>query len=206
MGYFPFLGSLLAVDLLAAMSPGPNFVLVTQTAIRRTPRHAAAVVCGLFTSNLIWCCAVTLGLSALFDVAPWLYRGMRIGGGAYLLYLGASLWRSDSDAGQPVEAPFQSSLRAAFLRGLLTNLANPKSVVYFSSIFTLFLRPGTPAWVQTAAVGIVMIDTGLWYGGVAALFSRVRAQRLYATVQRPVNRVAGAVMILFCVRLMLVRE
>ena len=69
MGYFPFLGSLLAVDLLAAMSPGRNFVLVTQTAIRRTPRHAAAVVWGLFTSNLIWCCAVTLGLRPVNRVA-----------------------------------------------------------------------------------------------------------------------------------------
>jgi len=69
MGYLPFLGSLLAVDLLAAMSPGRNFVLVTQTAIRRTPRHAAAVVWGLFTSNLIWCCAVTLGLRPVNRVA-----------------------------------------------------------------------------------------------------------------------------------------
>jgi threonine efflux protein len=44
-------------------------------------------------------------------------------------------------------------------------------VVYFGSIFALFMRPDTPAWTQAAAVGIVIFDTVLWYGAVAILFS-----------------------------------
>jgi threonine efflux protein len=193
------------VDMLAAMSPGPNFVLVTETAIRRTGRHAAAVVSGLVTTNLIWCSAVALGLSAVFDLAPWLYRAFELGGGAYLIYLGVMLWRNGNRPASVSES-FHESIRAAYVQGVLTNLTNPKTIVYFGSIFALFLRPGTPAWVQGLAIAIVIVDTVLWYGTVAALFSRRVVQQRFAAIQRPINRLAGAAMIVFGGRLMLVRQ
>ena len=204
--YASLLLSLLVVDLLAAISPGPNFVLVTQVAIHRSRRYAAAVVLGLVTANLIWCFAVLLGISTLFKLAPWLYGAIKFTGGAYLIYLGVSLWRSNGDKPTDTESPVQNRLGAAYFRGLLTNLSNPKSVVYFGSIFALFMSPGTPLWVEAAAVGIVLFDTVLWYGAVAALFSSAAVQRFYARVRRPINRVAGAVMVGFGGRLMLARE
>lgn len=206
MDYLYLLLSLLAVDLLAAISPGPNFVVVTQAAIHRTRRYAAAIVLGLVTANLIWCFAVVLGFSALFELVPWLSGAIKFFGGAYLVYLGVSLWRTSSDQPTNTGSPFQSSLGAAYVRGLLTNLANPKSVVYFGSIFALFMSPGTPRWVEATAIGIVIFNTVLWYGTVAALFSSIVAQRLYAAIRRPLNRVAGAVMVGFGVRLMLARH
>ena len=163
VNYVALLASLLTVDLLAAISPGPNFVLVTQTAMHRTPRHAAGVVLGFVVSNLIWCCAVVFGLSALFDLFPSVYRIVQVGGALYLTYLGVSLWLTDGTA--PRAEP------SGFVKGLLTNLTNPKSVVYFGSIFALFIAPGTPVWVTVAAVGIVLFNTVVWYGTVAAVFS-----------------------------------
>jgi RhtB (resistance to homoserine/threonine) family protein len=206
MTFVPLLLSLFAVDLLAAVSPGPNFVLVTQAAIQRSRRYAASVVLGLVTANLIWCFAVLLGISTLFKLAPWLYGAIKFTGGAYLIYLGVSLWRSNGDKPTATESSNQDRLSAAYVRGLLTNLSNPKSVVYFGSIFALFMSPGMPLWVEATAVGIVLFDTVLWYGTVAALFSSAAVQRFYALVRRPVNRVAGAAMIGFGGRLMLARE
>ncbi len=206
MAYLTLLLSLMAVDLLAAISPGPNFVLVTQAAIHRSRRYAASVVLGLLTANLAWCFAVLLGISTLFKLAPWLYGAVKFAGGAYLIYLGVSLWRGSGDEPADAESPVQSRLGAAYVRGLLTSLSNPKSVVYFGSIFALFMRPETPAWVRAAAVCVVIFDTVLWYGAVAALFSSAAVQRFYAHVRRPINRVAGAVMVGFGGRLMLARE
>lgn len=206
MIYVYLLLSLLAVDLLAAISPGPNFVVVTQTAIQRTRRHAASVVLGLVSANLIWCAAVAFGLSALFELAPWLYGTIKFLGGAYLIYLGVSLWRTVGSSETNTESSLQNTLGAAYIRGLLTNLSNPKSVVYFGSIFALFMRPTTPAWVQLTAVGIVLFDTFLWYGSVAVLFSSRAVRRFYIRIQRPVNRVTGAVMFGFGARLLLVRD
>src|SRR5688572_32271923 len=95
MTYLPLLLSLLVVDLLAAMSPGPNFVVVAQAAIRGSFRPAAAVVTGILTANLLWCLGVALGLSALFDLAPWLYGTMKVLGGGYLIS-GLLTWAQES--------------------------------------------------------------------------------------------------------------
>lgn len=195
MSYLALLLSLFVVDILAAISPGPNFVLVTQTAIQRSPRDAFAVVAGFVTTNLIWCLAVVLGLTVLFDIAPWLYVAVKVFGGAYLVYLGISMWQSrQASAVSP-------SRRSPYLIGVLTNLTNPKSVVYFGSIFALFMKPGTPRWVQAAGIAIVLANTILWYGAVAMLFSRSVVQRGYARIRRAIDAVAGAVMIGFGVRL-----
>jgi len=206
MAYLPLLLTLLAVDLLAAISPGPNFVIVTQSAIHRTRPYAALVVLGIVTANLIWCFAAVFGLSSLFEVAPWLYGAIKVLAGAYLIYLGVRLWRSKETTPTGTEASLRSSLGAAYVRGILTGLANPKSVVYFGSIFALFLKPDTPAWVQVIAVSIVIFNAVLWYGTVAALFASDVVQRFYVRIQGPINRVAGAVMVGFGVKLALVRD
>lgn len=208
LSYLPLLVSLVAVDLLAAMTPGPNFVLVTQMAMQRTRPAAAAVVLGLTTANLLWCLAVVFGLSTVFALAPWLYGAIKILGGAYLIYLGVRLWRSAGNAQSTLDitSKVYRALGTAYFQGLLTNLGNPKSVVYFGSIFTVFLHPGPPIWVQIAAIGIVLFDTIIWYGSVATLFSHRVAQHLYARGQRSINRICGVTMIGFGARLTVVRD
>jgi RhtB (resistance to homoserine/threonine) family protein len=197
--------SLFGVDMLAAMTPGPNFIVVAQSAAQGSSRHGACVVAGILVANIAWCLAVVLGLSALLDLAPSLYQALKILGGAYLLYLGVSLWRTRPRASGEF-APVPLSAGQAFVRGLLTNLTNPKSLAYFGSVFVLFTGPQTPLEVKAAAIGIVLVDTVLCYGAVALLFSRRSMQRLYARLERPIDRLAGAVMILFGGRLLLVRD
>jgi threonine efflux protein len=205
MAPWTMLVSLFVADLAAAATPGPNFLAVTETAIHRSRRSAGAVVCGLVTANLAWAAAVSVGLSGLFRAAPSLYWGMKLFGGGYLIYLGIQLWMSKTDG--PVRTPSaaRGSVADAYVRGLLTGLSNPKSLVYFGSIFTVFLAPGSPAWVRAAAIGIVLFDTVLWYGTVALLFSRAAVYRAYARVRRPLDRVAGTVMAAFGARIALAR-
>lgn len=202
MNYTYVLLSLLTVDLLAAMSPGPNFVLVVQTSVQRSRRHATAVVLGLVTANLIWCAAVVLGLSTVFEIAPWMYAALKVLGGAYLIYLGTTLWRNKPHATE-IETSPERTLLSAYIRGLLTNLSNPKSVVYFGSIFALFIRPDTQTWLQVAAVSIVLFDTVLWYESVALMFSSHAVRQFYARIQRPMNRITSVIMIGFGVKVML---
>ena len=204
MPYLALLLSLLAVDLTAAMSPGPNFVLVTHAAIQGTRRYALAVVGGLVASNFVWCLSVVFGLVALFELVPSLFGVIKVLGGIYLVYLGLRLWRHAAEATGGTEARLRS-LRAAFGRGVLTNFMNPKAVVYFGSIFALFMGPGTPAWVRAAAVTIVVLDTLLWYGCVAVFFSTGAVQRRYAALRRPLDRLAGTIMLAFGARLALIR-
>ena len=205
MSYVALLVSLLAVDLFAAMSPGPNFIVVAQTAASASWRRGAMVVAGILAANVVWCLAVALGLSVLFELAPSLYHALQILGGLYLVYLGISLWHAEP-AGTAPPALRPLTPWQAFARGLFTNLTNPKSLAYFGSVFALFMGPEIPAAIKAIAIGIVLFDTVLWYGIVAACFSRSSVQRLYAGLERPLNRLAGTVMMLFAGRLLFVRD
>jgi threonine efflux protein len=207
--YLPLLASLFVVDLLAAISPGPNFIVVSQTAVTRSRRDAFAAVAGILTANLGWALAVVLGLAAVFALVPWLYTAIKVAGGAYLIYLAVRLWRGAGEPGgdeHSTPAPGERSPAHAYARGFLTSATNPKSVVYFGSVFAVFLSPGSPGWLQIAAVAIVLVNGLLWYGLVAALFSTSGVQRRYAAVRRPIDRLAGAAIGAFGARLILVRD
>jgi threonine efflux protein len=199
--------SLLAVDLLAVVSPGPAFVMVSQTSVRYGPRSGIAAVCGITVAVWFWCAVVLSGLTILFQIAPWLYGAMKLAGGAYLIYLGLNLLRARSDegAGTPL-GETELSTRKGFTKGLLVGLTNPKAIVYFSSIFTLFVKPGSPVWLQAAAVGIATFDTLVWYGFVGVLFSNPAVRRVYGRVRRWIERAAGAAMVAFGLRLVLTRD
>jgi threonine efflux protein len=196
--------SLLVVDLVAAMVPGPNFVLVSQSALQGGRRNGMTAVLGIMTGNVIWSLGVAFGFLAMFAVVPALYKILKLVGGAYLIYLGITLWLG---RGKPMEVePSTGSTRSAYTRGLLTTLLNPKCAVYFGSVFTLFMRPSTPSWAIGVAIVIVAFNSVLWYGSVALLFSADRVRRVQSSIQRPIDRIAGTVIAGFGAKLIVASD
>jgi threonine efflux protein len=203
---FWILLSIWAVDFLALVSPGPNFLLVTQTAMQRDRRRALIVALGVASGSALWGSAVALGLSALFAAVPWLSAFVRIAGAAYLVHLGIGLWRAGATDPPEGKAVPESSAARAYLRGLLTNLLNPKSAAYYGSVFALFFPPGTPGWLPVCAIALITASSALWHVAVALLFSTTRVHRAYRALRGTVNRIAGAVMTGFGLRLLLAPE
>lgn len=205
MTYGLVLGSVFVVHVLAMLSPGPNVLVVTQTAASRTRRAGVLVALGVATGAALWSGAALLGLSALFMQVGWLYAALTFAGGAYLLYLSFRLWRGASrplvlTAGEPVTS--QTDWQA-FCLGLLTNLTNPKALVFYGSIFAALLTPELPAWVKLAAFGIIVGNSVIWHGALACFFSAGRAQRFYQRVKGGIDRVAALVLALLALRLIL---
>ena len=96
-----------------------------------------------------------LGLAALLNAGPWLYLVLRTGGGLYLIWFAVAIWRAKAD-GAPVEAAQPAGI-AELLAGLRVNMTNPKSVLFFASIFSAYVGPDTPGWVHWAAVADVTL-------------------------------------------------
>jgi len=87
--------------------------------------------------------AALLGLHVVLTAVPWAYLGLKLGGGAYLIYLAIQLWRGARvpiAVGQ-VSAHASGSLRKFFLVGLATQLSNPKTAIAYASIFTACCQP-----------------------------------------------------------------
>ncbi|MCA1728567.1 MAG: LysE family transporter [Actinobacteria bacterium] len=205
MSYAVVLGSVFAIHVLAMISPGPNVLVVTQTALSDTRRAGIVTALGVAVGSTLWSSAALFSLSVVFAQFAWLYSGLKLLGGMYLLYLGIKLWRTAEHSLVPsssTHAPVHTD-RQAFRLGLLTNLTNPKAVVFFGSIFAALLAPALPMWVKLAAIGIVAVDATGWHIALACFFSTQRAQQVYRRIKRWVDRAAGASLAFLGLRLML---
>lgn len=194
--------SLLVIDALSILSPGPNILLVTQVAAERSRRQALCVAAGMAAAGVVWAALAMTGLAALFELLPSLQAAIRIAGAAYLIWIGVRLLRSTFGRLQPAgTAPMPASGLRGFLQGFVTSLLNPKAAAYFGSIFVLFVPHTAPLWVKLAAVGVVGGNAVLCYGAVALLFSTDRVKAGYLALRRPIDRLCGLLMVGFGARL-----
>ena len=200
------LAAFAAVHLLVAASPGPAFLAVSRTAIGASRSAGLIAAAAMSTGAVIWAVATFLGLHVLFAQAPWLYDAMRLGGAAYLIYLGIGMlreaWRGSApaDAGKPVVAG-----GATFLRCLAVQLSNPKAAVFFGSIFVTLLPADAPLWVKGAALAILGMNEFGWYALVALVLSAPRARRVYSQAKRALDALFGGFLTVLGVKLALSR-
>lgn len=154
-----------AALVIAYLVPGPDMVLILQTASRQGRGLALATACGLGLARGAHVVLAAVGLAALLKASPLLFDIMRGIGAAYLVWLGIRLARADmwsETATTTPQPPVPRSYRLAFQRGLLTNIANPKALLFCSVLLPQFMHAdaGMVA-LQFALLGIVLVGVGL---------------------------------------------
>lgn len=191
--------------MLGVISPGPNFLVVAERSMASGFRAGVATGLGVATGDAFFAAVGLLGLATLVPQAGWLFSAIKILGGLYIAWIGLSLLRRSRRAGAvPVAANSEPvSTARCFRVGLLTDLSNPKTVVFFASIFAAAYDPALPAWVTAAMWGGIVASSIVWRTGLAAAFSRGYVRTLYARFRRSVETLFGAVLILFGLRLAL---
>jgi RhtB (resistance to homoserine/threonine) family protein len=191
--------------LLVAMSPGPAFIVVSQQALARSRSAGVATALGVSVGSVIWVLLVIIGIAVVMTKAAWLYGLLRLIGGAYLIYLGIQLWRGARAplAEAPRDDAAGSTLWRTFWRAILIQMLNPKAAIFFGSVFLTMLAPGAPAWLKGVALGLVFVIEFGWYLVVATAFSSKPARRVYGNAKTWVERVAGAWLVLFGMKLAL---
>lgn len=179
-----------AVHLVATAMPGPNILLVLRTAISRPRRDVGALILGIAVSDAVWALAAMFGVSVLFAEVTWLYHLVRVVGACYLVFLGVQTWRGAGEALVAVDAEPGS----AFRMGLLANFTNPKSVIFFGSVFASAL-PLQASMGLRAGVIAVIVANALWFHAVFALLcSHSRMQHLIRQAKRWIDRITGALL------------
>ncbi|MFM0742026.1 LysE family translocator [Paraburkholderia xenovorans] len=172
--------------------PGPDMALVLQTSIGRGVRAGFAAAGGLGLARAVQVTLSACGVAALLRSAPWLYEVVRYGGAVYLAWIGIQIFRSpvfalpEGGAGAAESRP----LRAAFVKGLLTNLLNPKALLFCSVLLPQFVRPEAgPVALQMIELGAVLLVIGACFDamyaiGAARIAGWMRAHPLAQTLQR----------------------
>ncbi|KVR41578.1 LysE family translocator [Burkholderia multivorans] len=170
--------------------PGPDMALVLQTSIGRGVRPGIAAAAGLSLSRSAHVTLSACGVAALIRSAPWLYEAIRYGGALYLGYVAIQVFRSPVfDVGNG-DAAAAGELRQSFVKGLLTNLLNPKALLFCSVLLPQFVRPeaGPVVW-QMFALGALLVAAGICFDlacvfGASRIAAWMRAHPLAQTVQR----------------------
>ncbi|MBN3812926.1 LysE family translocator [Paraburkholderia sp. Ac-20347] len=182
-----FIAALIVVCAL----PGADMALVMQTSMSRGARRGFAAACGLGLARATHVTLSACGLAALLRNAPWLYEVVRYAGALYLTYIAVQIFRAPvfalpDEAGGAAARP----LRADFLKGLLTNLLNPKALLFCSVLLPQFLRPEAGSvWLQVLELGVVLVIVCAIFDviyalGAARIAVLLRKHPLAQTVQK----------------------
>ena len=169
----------IALAALVIVAPGPDFALTLRNALRGGAQATAA---GVAAGQLVWAFATAAGIAALLVASHPAFVALRIAGACYLLWLGATaLLGRRGHARQPrAGSPFR--------QGLLSNLANPKMPVFFTSLLPQF----GASFGALAVHGVVFAAlTLIWLSAVG----RAGATLIRPRVRRAVELVTGVVLI-----------
>ncbi|WP_454846805.1 LysE family translocator [Pseudomonas farris] len=206
-GLWLFFMALAVVYLL----PGPDMILLLQTGARQGKGAALATALGLGIARDCHVALAALGLAALFKTAPWTFDVVRLIGAAYLLWIGIQCLRTTmlpslNGTDATTEKPHW---REAIQRGLLTNLLNPKALLFCSVLLPQFIEPHAgPVLAQFATLGVMLVGVGLLFDSAYALVGAALGRWLQRSpsAQRVQQWLFGSLLIGFAVRLTFVQQ
>jgi threonine/homoserine/homoserine lactone efflux protein len=197
----------LAVATLLALSPGPDTMFVLASSASAGSRNGIAATLGISSGGVVHASAAALGISALIAASPVAFQVLRFGGALYLAWIGAQalyrVWRGLRDeAGTPRSAPV--SAHAAYRRGFVTNVFNPKVAVFYVAFLPQFADVSLGhVPLQIFLLGCIHNVIGtLWLVGLAVASGRmVQMLARSARARAWLDGTAGAVYLLLAARI-----
>lgn len=194
--------------LLAVASPGPDFAIVLKQSISHGLRTAVWTSIGIGAAILLHVTYSVLGIGLVVRSSEFWFTVLKYAGAAYLAWLGARGLRAraprrDLDGQVAIATAELPADRGAFAIGFLTNALNVKAMLFFVTLFAVFVSPQTPKPVQVGYGAWMAVATAAWFCLVAVLFTRVDVRQRFLRYGHWINRALGVVFIAFAVRLAL---
>ncbi|MGQ7287508.1 LysE family translocator [Vreelandella venusta] len=203
-----FVAFLVAITLLS-ISPGVDTLLVIRNTARGGVRDGVAtsiaICCGLFVHATI----SALGISLILLQSAWAFHMLKLVGAAYLIWLGvSSLLAARRGAPLPVKGVMTSGSPVPFWQpikeGLLSNVLNPKTVVFYMAFLPQFISPSDPALLKSLwLAGVHFVIANIWQISVVLMVGGASKWLASARFAQTLNAATGVVLVVFGVRLAL---
>ncbi|UPR53289.1 LysE family translocator [Vibrio cyclitrophicus] len=196
----------IVIVFFIAIIPGPNALLVLSTALTQRKLFAFVNVLGVSCGFFFHAFISANGISLLLSNTPMAFEGLKWAGVLYLVWLGYNHFRAAFRAQEGVLSVVSASgskLYHQFLKGLLTNLLNPKIVLFYLSIFPQFVTTDTIVSDSLMLGGIQAIVVSTWFLVVilmADTFKRLLVQKRTSQIM---NMVCGVLFLGFSIQLAL---
>ena len=198
----------ISISIFVIVTPGPDTALTVRNALIGGRACGTATALGVSLGLAVWTVTASAGIAALLVASEPVFHAVRLGGAAYLVYLGArslyeavrsGRWR---DAAQNVPPAQRLSTRAAFMQGLASDLSNPKMAAFFTSLLPQFATTGDGAFWNLMLLGAVFCLMALaWLTLYAFAVARAGDFLRRRNVRRVLEGLMGAALIALGLRI-----
>ena len=195
--------TVVAITSVVMVTPGPDMLLVLRNTVVAGRRAGVRTSCGVLAGNLVHITYCLLGIGLLIAKSIVAFAALKYAAAAYLVYLGIMSFRAGSEPIEAGEVEAHGISRRWFLQGFINNVLNPKGALFYLGVFTVVITPGTSAAVMLLLVASMMLVSASFWLLFVSTLDRPVVRGWFARSQRAVNRVCGAVLILFGVRVAL---
>lgn len=200
---------LFALFLVAAViiyvTPGPDMLYVLAHSLSMGTWAGIVASLGMGIGMLVHTTAATLGLATLLQAVPVAYEVIRYAGAAYLAYLGIRTWLTSRTRAEQIAQHEVVPLRTVLWRATMTNLLNPKIILFYVAFLPQFVNAGLGhTTLQFLVLGIIFVIMGLIADILVALLGGRVGEWLLWRKNAPmvVNRAAAVVFVGLAVRLL----
>jgi len=188
--------------VLTFFNPGANLFVVVQTSLSSGRRAGVHTGLGVALGDAIYSGLGLFGMVALMTQFESLFSIIKIVGGLYLLWYAYGVVKNQNDIQIGALHKLVPGEGAVFFRrGLITDLSNPQTVLFFISIFSVTLSAETPTWAKLLTWFGIVMSSVIWRIFLSQAFSLSVVRRGYSRIQRVISKVIGAVVGAFALRL-----
>jgi threonine/homoserine/homoserine lactone efflux protein len=182
------------ITILAVISPGPDFAMVTRNSYLFGRRTGLICALGIALGVQVHVFYTMFGVSLLAHYAQPVLQGIKLAGACYLIYMGWKTFFNRTQVSRDLSARPPISGWQALYSGFLTNALNPKTTLFVVSTYTQVVSPGTPLSWQFGYGLFMSLAHWIWFGVVAWSVSSPFLRRLLLDHQLAADRVVGAVL------------
>ena len=191
------------LHLFAVASPGPDFILVSRQCLRYGRRIAIWTSLGIAIGILFHVALSLTGLSILLQNQPDLFWYIKLLASLYIGYLGivSLVSKSSNKLVEDVTGQAGNQLRSV-TTGLLTNILNPKALIFFITVFAVAINKETGVFVKSL-LGIYMsVATFIWFALVSILLTNKKAIERFKKAIPLLEKVTGFFLLLIAIQIL----
>ncbi|MBP6114746.1 MAG: LysE family transporter [Acinetobacter sp.] len=193
------------LHFVAQFTPGPDVLLIAKSSASTTRTNTLKIILGISVGILIWVVLTLLGFTVLITQFPWIQQVLMLIGGLFLAKMGWAMLKAglatlnqnfEIDTSQ---ANQDEKAQNYFLLGLFTNLSNPKTLIYFSSVFSLALSSSASSDLKTQLAVIIPIQTFLVFALFMLIMSMPKIKAAYQRSGSYIDVLSGALFLIFAI-------
>ena len=205
MEYLPLISTVAFLNLLAVISPGPDFAMTVRNSLRYSRRSGIFTSLGIGLGLGVHLCYCVAGIGYLISTSLVLFTLIKLLGAGYLIYMGIGSLVTKSSKLELANGPIGPDLTRlqAFRMGFITNVLNPKVTLFFLSLFTLVISNSTPGYIIFAISVIIILTALVWFIIVSIFFTQQNVQRGFLKYERNINHTLGGFLIFLGIKIAL---